>query len=413
MLAEFIRDHLGDDAANLIARLALIAVILLLTWLLRELFTAVVPRGVRRVTRRWNLGWDERLIAALQPPVRFTVTVIGLWAAVLALELPADLRIPLARLMNSLLIAGIFWGIYRLIAPVMEMLLALNRRRGRQAVAPSLLERRLGPVMQQIGGVLVVLLEEVAEQVIKALIVVLAIMVILEEWDYNVGGLVAGLGIGGLAVALAAQDTLANLFGYFVILADEPFQIGDFVVFDDVKGTVERLGLRSTRIRAPDQSLITVPNRTVMNASITNWSRLRKRRLEMTLSIEYSSTPGQVLSVVQAIRDMLRAHELVEHQSVVVQFAGFREGALDILIVCFVNTPDWADFQAARQDINLKIMDILAERGVSTSTPSLLVYLQPAESGERDARAVAVLPPRPEPLSSTAEDSPNPSDAAN
>ncbi len=398
MLAEFIRDHLGDDAANLIARLALIAVILLLTWLLRELFTAVVPRGVRRVTRRWNLGWDERLIAALQPPVRFTVTVIGLWAAVLALELPADLRIPLARLMNSLLIAGIFWGIYRLIAPVMEMLLALNRRRGRQAVAPSLLERRLGPVMQQIGGVLVVLI---------------GLGAIMDAWGYNVAGLVAGLGIGGLAVALAAQDTLANLFGYFVILADEPFQIGDFVVFDDVKGTVERLGLRSTRIRAPDQSLITVPNRTVMNASITNWSRLHKRRLEMTLSIGYSSTPGQVLSVVQAIRDMLRAHELVEHQSVVVQFAGFREGALDILIVCFVNTPDWADFQAARQDINLKILDILAERGVSASAPSLQVYLQPAESGERDARAVAVLPPRPEPLSSTAEDSPNPSDAAN
>ncbi len=398
MLAEFIRDHLGDEAADLIARLALIAVILLLTWLLRELFTAVVPRGVRRVTRRWNLGWDERLIAALQPPVRFTVTVIGLWTALLALELPADLYTPLARLMNSLLIAGIFWGIYRLIAPVMEMLLALNRRRRRRAVTPSLLERRLGPVIQQIGGVLVALI---------------GLGAIMDAWGYNVAGLVAGLGIGGLAVALAAQDTLANLFGYFVILADEPFQIGDFVVFDNIKGTVERLGLRSTRIRAPDQSLITVPNRTVMNASITNWSRLRKRRLEMTLSIEYSSTPGQVLSVVQAIRDMLRAHELVEQQSVVVQFAGFREGALDILIVCFVNTPDWADFQAARQDINLKIMDILAERGVSASAPSLVVYLQPAESGERDARAVAVPPLRPEPLSSTAEDSPNPSDAAN
>ncbi len=398
MLADFIRDHLGDDAADLIARLALIAVILLLTWLLRELFTAVVPRGVRRVTRRWNLGWDERLIAALQPPVRFTVTVIGLWAALLALELPADVRTALARLMNSLLIAGILWGIYRLIAPVMEMLLALNRRRGRRAVAPSLLERRLGPVMQQIGGVLVVLI---------------GLGAIMDAWGYNVAGLIAGLGIGGLAVALAAQDTLANLFGYFVILADEPFQIGDFVVFDEVKGTVERLGLRSTRIRAPDQSLITVPNRTVMNASITNWSRLRKRRLEMTLSIEYSSTPQQVLSVVQAIRDMLQRHELVEHKSVVVQFTGFREGALDILIVCFVNTPDWADFQAARQDINLKIMDLLAERGVSASTPSLIVYLQPTESGERDARATAVLPPRPEPLSSTAENSPNPSDAAN
>ena len=398
MLAEFIRDNLGEGAANLIARLALIAVILLITWLVRQIITAVVPRAVRRVTRRWNLGWDERLIVALQPPVRFVVTIVGLWAALLALELPTDLRIPLVRVMDSLLIAGVFWGAYRLVSPAVAMFLALNRRRARPMAAPTLLDTRLAPMIEQIGGVLVWLI---------------GLGAIIDAWGYDVAGLIAGLGIGGLAVALAAQDTLANLFGYFVILADEPFQIGDYVIFDNVKGTVERLGLRSTRIRAPDQSLITVPNRTVMNASITNWSRLRKRRLDMTLSIEYSSSPQQVLSVVQAIREMLQGHSLVERNSVVVQFAGFREGALDIMIICFVNTPDWADFQAAKQDINLKIMALLAERGVSISAPSLTVFLQQASAAEPQAGSPPIPAPRPEPLSSTVKESPTPSDAAN
>lgn len=393
MLADFIRDHLGDVAVDLLARLALVAVILLLTWLLRQLLTAVVPRAVRRVTRRWNLGWDERLIHALQPPVRFVVTVIGLWAALLVLEPSADVRAPLERLMNSLLIAGVVWGIYRLVGPGVDMMLALSQRTARPTAAPTLLETRLGPVMQQIGGVLVWLI---------------GLGAIIDAWGYDVAGLVAGLGIGGLAVALAAQDTLANLFGYFVILADEPFQIGDFVIFDGVKGTVERLGLRSTRIRAPDQSLITVPNRTVMNASITNWSRLRKRRLEMTLGIEYGSTPQQVLSVVQAIREMLQGHELVERDSVVVQFVAFNESSLDIMIICFVNTPDWADFQAAKQDINLKIMGLLAERGVPIAFPSLTVFLQPTE-----AQAPPVPELKPEPVTSTVKESPTPSDAAN
>lgn len=398
MLVEVIRDHLGDAAADLIARLALVALILLLTWLLRQIITAVVPQAVRRITRRWHLGWDERLIAALRPPVRFVVTVVGLWAALLALGVPAEVQTPLIRLMNSLLIAGVFWGIYRLVPPTVTMMLALSRRTTRRAAAPTLLEARLGPVIQQIGGVLVWLI---------------GLGAIMDAWGYDVAGLIAGLGIGGLAVALAAQDTLANLFGYFVILADEPFQIGDFVVFDSVKGTVERLGLRSTRIRAPDQSLITVPNRTVMNASITNWSRLRKRRLEMTLSLEYGSTPQQVLSVVQGVREMLQAHELVERDSVVVQFAALNESSLDILILCFVNTPDWADFQAAKQDINLKIMALLAERGVSIASPFLTVFLPPTGAQARTAQAPPLPELRPEPVTSTVKESPAPSDAAN
>jgi MscS family membrane protein len=249
-------------------------------------------------------------------------------------------------------------------------------------------------------------------QVAKAIIVVLTITTVMEEWGYNVGGLVAGLGIGGLAVALAAQDALGNLFGYFVILADEPFVVGEYIVVDGVSGTVEELGLRSTRLRAQDQSLVTVPNKTVANSNITNWSRLSKRRLNMTLGIDLASAPEQVLSAVQSIREMLQQHTLVEPDSVVVQFVDFNNahGALEIVIICFMKTPVWGDFQAARQDINLKIMDILQAHKVSLAVPTSTLSLTQAPSARPPKQ---FPPPKPEPTHSTATDSPVPSDAAN
>jgi len=262
---------------------------------------------------------------------------------------------------------------------------------------PSLLDEKLGAVLKQLA---------------HALIVILGLGAIIKVWGYDVAGIVAGLGIGGLAVALAAQDTLANLFGYFVILADEPFDLGEYVQLDGVSGTVETVGLRSTRIRVLDQSIVSVPNKTITNANITNWSRLAKRRLNMTLGIEYGSSPQQVLSVVQAIREMLQTHELVQEDSVTVQFVEFNSSSLDLMIICFMNTPAWGDFQATKQDINLKIMAILDERGVSVAFPSRTVYVQRAEPPTGPTERF-VPPTTPEPTVSTATDSPVPDDAAN
>ena len=389
MLADFITERLGEEATNLVARLALAVAILLLTWLLRQIISAVIPRAVGRRLPRTPMTRGQPRIEALPPPARFQVTLLWLWSTVLVLDPPRAVRDAGGAVVRSLIAFGIFWGVYRLVGPAVDMSLALSRRAVRPAPAPSLLDTRLAPIIKEIGG---------------ALIIVLGAAAVIGSWGYDVAGLVAGLGIGGLAVALAAQDTLANLFGYFVILADEPFQIGDFVIFDGVKGSVESLGFRSTRIRALDQSLITVPNRTVMNASITNWSRLSKRRLDMTLGITYSSSPQQVLSVVQAIREMLREHELIDPDSVVVQFVAFNESSLDIMIICFINTPAWADFQAARQDINLKIMDLLAERGVTIAFPSRTLFVQPVSAPDPVSLAATLPPTEPEPATSTVKE---------
>jgi MscS family membrane protein len=397
MLHDFLDNYLSSDAADLVTRLLFAVAILLLTWLIRQIVTAIIPGLIRRITQRTSTALDNRIIDALIPPTRFLVSIGGLWIAVMALQPPDAVQNAINFVVTTLAAYSVFWAIYRLVDPSVQLFMVISRRTMRETSIPTLLDEKLTQIIQQI---------------VKAIVIILGIGAVIEAWGYNVTGLVAGLGIGGLAVALAAQNTLENVLGYFVILADGPLNPGEYVVFGDISGTVESIGFRSTRIRVLDQSLVTVPNKTIMNANITNWSRLAKRRLNMTLGITYGSSPDQILSVVQAIRDMLQNHELVQADSVVVQFVNFNESSLDIMIICFMNEPDWGNFQAARQDINLRIIDILDERGVEVAFPSRTLYVE--QTVPADAKLARPLPPpAPEPTSATATDSPVPADAAN
>jgi MscS family membrane protein len=397
MLNDFLDDHLSKDAANLVTRLLFVVAILLLTWLLRQIISAIVPRLIRRITRRTETALDNQIIKALQPPISFLVSVGGLWVAVIALELPNVIEHAISVVLTSLAVYGVFWAIYRLSGPAVRVFMNVSRRTMRETPIPTLLDNKL---------------TQVAQQIVRAVVVILGFAAVVEVWGYNVTGLVAGLGLGGLAFALAAQKTLENLLGYFVILADEPLNVGEYVVFGDISGAVESIGFRSTRIRALDQSLVTVPNKTIMDANVINWSRLTKRRLNITLGLSYTNSPKQILLAVQAIREMLKAHKVVQADSVIVQFAEFNKDTLDVLIICFTNTPAWNDFQAARQDINLRIMTLLAAYGIAVTPAARTVTMEQALPA--DAKPARPLPPlAPEPAVSTATDSPVPDDAAN
>src|SRR5262249_8920002 len=151
-----------------------------------------------------------------------------------------------------------------------------------------------------------------------------------QEWGYDVTGLIAGLGLGGLAISLAAQDTLSNIFGFAAIVSDRPFVVGEYVKTKDVEGSVERVGLRSTRVRQIDQAVVAVPNSMLASSAILNWSRLSKRKLEVTLGVTYKTRPDQMEALLASLREMLKAHDKVDPNSVVVYFIGFGQSALNI-----------------------------------------------------------------------------------
>jgi len=191
-----------------------------------------------------------------------------------------------------------------------------------------------------------------------------------------VTGLVAGLGVGGLAVALAFQDTLGNFFGSIFILLDRPFAVGDWIKVGDVEGIVEDIGFRSTRIRTFPKTVVSVPNKTVASTTVDNWSKMPKRRVRQTVGVTYETTPEQMEHAVAAIREIVQNDEGVDKEYIVVRFTEFGDSSLNILVYYFTTAVGFADHAATRERINLAIMRTLENLGLSIAFPTHTVYLE-------------------------------------
>ncbi len=216
-----------------------------------------------------------------------------------------------------------------------------------------------------------------ATRATKGVVVLLGVVFVLQNMNVDVGSLVAGLGIGGLAFALAAQNTLANLFGSFTILTDRPFQLGDWVILEGgVEGTVEEIGFRSTRIRAFTNSIITVPNSRMTSATVENMGARKVRRLKTTIGLTYDTPPDKVQAMVEGIRAILQANPHTFKESYEVHFRDFGPSSLDILLYAFLQVPTWHEELAERANIFLEIMRLAQALGVSFAFPSQSLYLE-------------------------------------
>ena len=185
----------------------------------------------------------------------------------------------------------------------------------------------------------------------------------------------AGLGIGGLAIALAVRPTLENIIGGLTLFADKPVRIGDFCRFGDDYGTVEEIGLRSTRLRKRNDTIVSVPNADFSQRELTNYTRLRKRLYNPTLTLRYETTPEQLRYVVAKLREMLLRHPKVLPDMLHVRFHGFGTYSLDVELFAYIRAAPWLEYRAIREDINLRIMDIVKEAGTGFAFPSQTAYL--------------------------------------
>jgi MscS family membrane protein len=209
----------------------------------------------------------------------------------------------------------------------------------------------------------------------RALIIVLAGLFLLDNLGFNVAALIAGLGVGGIAVALAAQKTVENLFGGVTVMVDRPVRVGDFCRFGDQIGTVEEIGLRSTRVRTLDRTVITVPNAEFSSLQIENFAKRDRIRLNTVLGLRYETTNEQLRFVLTRLKEMLLAHPKIDPDSARVRFVSFGAYSLDLEINAYALTPDWNEFLAIREDIYLRIMDIVEEAGSGFAFPSSTTYL--------------------------------------
>jgi len=217
-------------------------------------------------------------------------------------------------------------------------------------------------------------LAPVMAKTFRIIFFILAVLLILQNSGYNVAGLLAGLGIGGLAVALAGKETLANLFGSLAVLIDRPFEVGDFIRQGDVEGTVERIGLRSTRVRTPDGFLVSIPNQNVTTSEVVNLSARPTRRQVFNIGLVYSLTAAQMREAVEMIRAVITAHP--QTSDVWVHWKEFGDSSLNIQVVYWSKAMAMKDFLDALQDLNGGIKERLDAAGFGFAFPTRTVVLE-------------------------------------
>ena len=210
----------------------------------------------------------------------------------------------------------------------------------------------------------------------KVFIISLGSVAVLQNFGINVSAFIASLGLGGLAFALAAKDTAANLFGGFAILTDNIFKIGDWIKIGDVEGIVEDIGMRTTKIRAFDKRLIVLPNATIANSAVDNFSRRDRRRISMKIGLTYSTTPQQMQNILKDIREMLFNHPQIHKDPLFVYFDEFDDSSLNLFIYIFTKTAIWEEYLKIKEDINLKIIDIIQKNNSNFAFPSQSIYFE-------------------------------------
>jgi MscS family membrane protein len=188
-------------------------------------------------------------------------------------------------------------------------------------------------------------------------------------------GIIAGLGVGGLAVALAAQPTIENLIAGISLVADKAVRFGEVCRYGDALGTVERVGVRSTRIRGTDRTLTNIPNAVLAKMPIVSLTKRDQMLIQTVLGLRYESTPEQLRDVLAKLRDLLQGHPRVDPDSARVRFVGFGDSSLDLEVFAYVKTTDWAEFLGIREEILLHVMDIIEQTGTELAFPSQTLYL--------------------------------------
>jgi MscS family membrane protein len=193
-------------------------------------------------------------------------------------------------------------------------------------------------------------------------------------FEVNITALIASLGIGGLAIALAAQDTIANLFGSFIIYLDKPFKVGDQIEVSDVSGIVERVGFRTTRVRTLDRSLVTVPNKKIVDSTLNNISLSEERRVKFMLQLTYESKSGDILNIIDEIKSAILKNEDTSEE-INVNFTDFDSSSLNILVMYYVTSNLYEKKIEVKQAINIQIMEIVERNHCKFAYPTQRLFL--------------------------------------
>ncbi|MEO6883311.1 MAG: mechanosensitive ion channel family protein [Bacteroidia bacterium] len=343
------------------------ALIIIAGFSLKKVISKLAAKIIFRFLHRFSKAVSfEKLYILLKKPFRFFIIVLTFYFAFDRLQFPQNWQLVSKEIFGiRMLIFGVFetgiiisitWVTLRIIDFLGLELLHRTAQKGSKS------DDQLVPFFKEAA---------------KIIVVIFCIFFMLGTiFKVNVASLIAGLGIGGLAVALAAKESIENLLGSFTIFLDKPFVIGDLIQVGDINGTVEKIGFRSTRIRTIEKSYLTVPNKKLVESELDNLSLRTFRRANFNIGLVYETKANQIKSIVKEIQELLDSHPHT-NQDGRVKFHGFGDSSLDVMVVYYVDTIEWDVYLDVREEINYKIMEIVEANNSGFAFPSQTVYMAP------------------------------------
>jgi MscS family membrane protein len=310
--------------------------------------TALIARLVRPLEHRFHDQLAGKLGQVIVGPVRLGIAITLFYTGSFLLALSLPVRGFFTASAKALVSAAVTWLALRLIDVLVARIADLLVAHGRAAAVAVL---------------------PLARRTAKVMVLAMATIALLQNLGFNVSGLIAGLGIGGLAVALAAQETVRNFFGGIALITDQPVRVGDFCRFGDKMGTVEDISMWSTRVRTLERTVVSIPNGQFAGMQLENFARRDQIWLHTTVGLQYGTTPEQLRRVLSDLRALLDTHPQVHHDSARARFVGFGGPSLHIEISAYILTAKLGEFLAIREDLFLQVMDIIERSGGRIAAP--------------------------------------------
>jgi MscS family membrane protein len=329
------------------------------------LFSLLVDFFQRRIVKRLysklektENPWDDALVNSLQKPLTVLIWIVGISfaAQIIGEKTQAQLFLALGPARDVGVIAVIAWFLIRLVHNVETNYIRIGQTKGK--------------------GIDITTLDAIVK-LVRISILITTALVILQTLGFSISGVLAFGGIGGIAVGFAAKDMLANFFGGLMIYLDRPFSVGDWVRSPDrnIEGTVEEIGWRLTRIRTFDKRPLYVPNSTFTSIAVENPSRMSNRRIYETIGIRYDDAT-KMGAVLKDVEQMLREHpEIDQKQTLMVNFNTFAPSSLDFFVYTFTRTTVWTEFHKIKQDVLLRIIDIIKQHGADIAYPTSTIHI--------------------------------------
>ena len=314
----------------------------------------LITRYFKKLTQKTKTTWDDQIFDTVEPSNRMLIGCCFWFLWIHLLNIQGHSLTFFLVLIQTALSFAVLTAFYRLTDVAVKFL-------------AQWMTARQFPISQQ--------MQHTFKRILKILVVVLGLLVALQNLGVNVLSMMAGLGLGGLAFALAAKDMCSHFFGSIMIFLDKPFQVGDWVVIGDVEGTVEDIGFRSTRIRTFYDSLITIPNGKLSGINIDNMGRRKMRRMKAFYSLTYNTPVQKIKSFIEGIKQIVKSHPYTEKDNFHVVFQSYKDSSLDVMLYCFFKVPNWATELVSQQEVHLEVLKLAEKLEIDFAFPTRTIHI--------------------------------------